>query len=55
MARKKKVKRFSAIQAVKELSRERIGTVPLARVVPDRKKKKVARRKKTLKELLAEE
>jgi hypothetical protein len=55
MARKRKVKKFSAVQAVKELARERIGTVPLARVVPDLKKKKVARRKKTLNELLAEE
>ncbi len=38
-SRKKKVKRFSAVQAVKEMSRDRIGALPVARVVPDRKKK----------------
>jgi len=40
MARKKKMKRFSAVAAVKALARERIGIPPAARVVPDRKKKK---------------
>jgi hypothetical protein len=38
-SKKKKVKRFSAVQAVKEMSRDRIGTLPVSRVVPDRKKK----------------
>jgi hypothetical protein len=38
-SRKKKVKRFSAVQAVKEMSRDRIGVLPVSRVVPDRKKK----------------
>jgi hypothetical protein len=38
-AKKKKMKRFSAVQAVKEMSRDRIGTLPRSRVVPDRKKK----------------
>ena len=38
-ARKKKRKRFSAVQAVKEMSRDRIGTLPATRTVPDRKKK----------------
>jgi hypothetical protein len=55
MARKKKVKRFSAVGAVKALSRERIGTVPTARVVPDRKKKKALKHKKKVGEMLAEE
>ncbi len=55
MARKKKLKRFRAVQAVKELARERIGTVPVARVVPDRKKKKSPKHKESLQELLAEE
>lgn len=36
--KKKKVKRFRAVEAVKALARERIGTVPSAKVVPDRKK-----------------
>ncbi len=55
MARKKKIKRFRAVQAVKELARERIGTVPVAQIVPDRKKKKTRKHKETLQELLAEE
>ena len=38
-AKKKKIKGFSAVQAVKEMSRDRIGTLPVSRVVPDRKKK----------------
>jgi hypothetical protein len=38
-AKKKKIRRFSAVQAVKEMSRDRIGTLPVSRVVPDRKKK----------------
>jgi hypothetical protein len=37
--KKKKIKKFSAVQAVKEMSRDRIGMLPVARVVPDRKKK----------------
>lgn len=52
---KKKIKRFRAVQAVKELARERIGTVPVAQIVPDRKKKKTRKHKETLQELLAEE
>ena len=55
MARKKKIKRFQAVKAVKELARERIGTVPVAQVVPNRKKKKTARHKESLQDLLAEE
>ena len=55
MARKKKIKRFRAVQAVKELSRERIGAVPVAQVVPDRKKKKTPKHKGTLQELLADQ
>jgi hypothetical protein len=44
-SKKKKVKRFSAVQAVKEMSRDRIGVLPVSRVVPDRKKKKKAAEK----------
>ena len=55
MARKKKIKKFRAVQAVKELARERIGTVPVAQVVPDRKKKKNLKHKATLQALLTEE
>jgi hypothetical protein len=51
--KKRKIKRFRAVQAVKELARERIGTPPSSRVVPDRKKKS-ERRKPKLGELLDE-
>jgi hypothetical protein len=51
MARKKKVKRFGAVQAVKELARERMGAPPVAKVVPH-KNKKPAKHKATLGKLL---
>ncbi len=51
---KKKVKRFRAVQAVKELARERIGAPPSSKVVPDRKKKTTPKHKPTLGELLDE-
>jgi hypothetical protein len=53
MARKKKVKRFYAVQAVKELARERLGEPPAAKVVPH-KKKNPAKHKPTLGKLLGE-
>ena len=53
MARKKKVKRFRAVQAVKELARERMGAPPAAKVVPH-KKKYSAKYKPTLGVLLGE-
>ena len=40
MARKKKPKKFSAVQAVKEMARERIGPPGTEQVVPDLKKKR---------------
>jgi hypothetical protein len=39
MARKKKIKRFRAVQAVKELARERMGAPPAEKVVPHKNKK----------------
>ena len=51
---KRKVKRFRAVQVVKELARERIGTPPSSKVVPDRKKKTALKHKPTLGELLDE-
>ncbi len=54
MAKKKKQKTFSAVKAVKELARERIGPAPVSRVVPD-KRTPTQRAKPTLKELLAED
>jgi len=51
MARKKKVKRFRAVQAVKELARERLGAPPAEKVVPH-KNKKAEKHKPTLGKLL---
>ncbi|MGA9304896.1 MAG: hypothetical protein WBW31_05755 [Candidatus Sulfotelmatobacter sp.] len=53
MARKKKVKRFRAVQAVKELARERMGAPPAEKVVPH-KNKKPDKHKPTLGKLLLE-
>ena len=53
MAGKKKVKRFQAVQAVKELARERMGAPPAGKVVPH-KKKKAEKHKDTLSKLLSE-
>lgn len=53
MARKKKVRRFHAVQAVKELARERMGAPPTGKVVPH-KNKKPAKHKPTLGKLLGE-
>jgi hypothetical protein len=53
--RKKRKKRFSAVQTVKAMARERIGTPPGSRVVPDRKKEKSEKHKPTLGKLLQEE
>jgi hypothetical protein len=52
MPRKKKIKRFQAVTAVKEMARERIGTPPPTQVVPDRKKRKSEKHKPTLGKLL---
>lgn len=54
MARKKKPKRFRAVQAVKELARERLGAPPVGKVVPHRKKN-ADKHKATLGKLLGEE
>jgi Holliday junction resolvase-like predicted endonuclease len=53
MARKKKIKRFGAVQAVKELARERMGAPPVEKVVPH-KNKKADKHKPTLGKLLEE-
>jgi hypothetical protein len=54
MPRKKKIKRFRAVTAVKEMARERIGTPPPTQVVPDRKKRKNEKHKPTLGKLLGD-
>jgi hypothetical protein len=55
MARKRKVKRFRAVNAVKALARERIGTPPPEKIVPDRKKSMKEKHKSTLGNLLEQE
>ena len=50
--KKKKIKRFRAVTAVKEMARERIGTPPPTQVVPDRKKRRKEKHKPTLGKLL---
>jgi hypothetical protein len=55
MPRKKKAKKFRAVDAVKAMARERIGTPPASRVVPDRKKKKREKHKPKLERLITEE
>jgi hypothetical protein len=51
MPRKKKLKRFRAVTAVKELARERVGTPPPEKIVVE-KKKKPEKHKTTLNKLL---
>jgi hypothetical protein len=53
MAHKKKVKRFGAVQAVKELARERMGAPPAVKLVPH-KNKKQGKHRPTLGKLLEE-
>ena len=54
MARRKKVKRFHAVQAVKELARERMGAPPAGKMVPH-KNKKPEKHKPTMGKLLDEQ
>jgi hypothetical protein len=51
MPRKKKLKRFRAVTAVKELARERVGAPPPEKIVIE-KKKKPEKHKPTLGKLL---
>jgi len=53
LARKKKVKRFRAVTAVKELARERVGRPPAEKIVVE-KTKKPERHKPTIGRLLSE-
>jgi hypothetical protein len=50
--KKKKPKRFTAVEAVKTMARAQIGMPPTSRVVPNRKKKKTNKHKATLEKLL---
>ena len=53
MTRKKK-KVFRAVNAVKELARERIGAPPVAKVLPNKKKKKSEKHRPNLQQLQEE-
>lgn len=55
MPKKRKVKRFRAIDAVKALARERIGAPPAGRIVPDKRKAKKEKHKPTLTRQLEDE
>jgi hypothetical protein len=55
MARKKKAKKFSAVQAVKAAAREKIGVVRPLRVIPATKKTKSDKHKVPLSKRLEEE
>jgi hypothetical protein len=52
MAKKKKSKRFTAVEAVKTMARAQIGAPPASRVVPNRKKK-TEKHKPTLEKMLS--
>ncbi|HUJ94563.1 MAG TPA: hypothetical protein VLW84_04800 [Terriglobales bacterium] len=52
--KKRKPKRFRAVEAVKALARERVGTPRPSQVVQDRRKQKEEKHKPTLGELLDE-
>ena len=54
MAKKKKPKPFTVVEAVKTMAREQIGAPPVSRVVPNRKKTKTEKHKPTLENLLRE-
>lgn len=54
MAGKRKVKRFSKVEAVKAMARAQIGAPPTEKVVPNRKKKP-EKHKPTLDNLLQSE
>ena len=53
MPRRKKIKRFRAVTAVKALARERVGAPPSGKVVLE-KKKKPEKHKPTVGKLLSE-
>jgi hypothetical protein len=56
MAKKKrKPKKFSAVDQVKAMARAQFGSPPAGRVVPDRREKKTAKHKPTLGTILEQE
>jgi len=55
MPKKKKKKRFRAVEAVKAMARERIGAPRPSRAAPNRKKAKTEKHKMTLERLLEQQ
>ena len=55
MAKLKKKKVFRATKAVKKIAREKLGSPPPTRLVPDKKKELPVKHKPTLGKLLSEE
>ena len=56
MAKKKrKPKKFSAVDQVKAMARAQFGSPPAGRIVPDRREKKTAKHKPTLGTILEQE
>ena len=55
MAKKKTLKKFRAVTAVKALARERIGTPPGTKVLPKKRKADEEKHKPTLNKMLSEE
>lgn len=55
MPRKKKVKKFRAVEAVKAMARERIGAPKPSQVVVGRKQRKEEKHKPTLNRLLEDQ
>lgn len=53
MVKKRKVKKFRKVEAVKALARERVGTPPTVQVIPDRRKKE--KHKPTMGQILSED
>ena len=55
MGKRRKLKAFRAVKAVKAAAREQVGAPPATRRVPDRKKQRREKHKPTLGGLLSEE
>jgi hypothetical protein len=55
VAKKKRVKKFSAVSAVKALARERIGAPRVTTLVPNKRNEKEQKHKPTLGRFLSEE
>jgi len=54
VAKKKRPKKFRAVTAVKALARERIGTPPPTKIVPNKRRPSEEKHKPTLGEMLEE-